>query len=372
MIQGGLTPAAAADLTLVKHPMELSRYLEQVWSQRPAPQFAPQRLEVPGALQAIEGNAFLPAGIPAAPAPWQHLIYAFMIEQTRAVPIFARVIRGFATGEDLGVPDEPTLQWLRTTEALFFSAPPPYQIFATSSWLRPDPEAARRNAYYRILGMDLSHGTDEGAPYTYVKPKSANREFALTFEELQREVWRGIENLNNFGGAKPTDDAAIQELTRTLFEMLSSRRQNGNLNRDELAYVSMASWFHLTLSYDTAIVDTLGANASSPEERLMKIGAVVGLPAHSRAGSFFQIADPVAQIIRFIEAGVFNAPNAAPALYTTAALRDAMREIVVQWSLATGRDMKARKVTISPSTLPGQVARPGRQALPIGARNGQS
>ena len=352
--------------------MELSRYLEQVWTQRPLPQFAPQRLEVPGSLQAIEGNAFFPAGIPATPAPWRHLIYAFLVEQTRAVPIFARVSRAFATGDDLGVPDEPTLQWLRTTEALFFSPQPPYQIFATSSFLRPDAEAARRNAYYRLFGMDLTHGTDDGTPYPYVKPKSANREFALTFEELQREVWRGIENLNNVGGAKPTDNAAIQELTRTLFEMLTSRRQHGNLNREELAYVSMASWFHLTLSFDTPIVDTLGASASSPEERLMKIGAVVGLPAHSRAGSFFQIADPLSDIIRFIEAGQFNGQNAAATLYTTPALSDAMREIIVQWSLATGRDMKARKVSISPSTMPGQVGRPSRQPVPIGASNGQS
>lgn len=332
--------------------MELSRYLEQVWIQRPAPQFEPQNLEIPGALQAIEGNAFFAAGIPSAPAPWPHLIYAFMIEQTRAIAIFARVIRAFATGEDLGVPDQATLQWLRTTEALFFSAPPPYQIFSMSSWLRPDAEASRRNAYYRLLGMDLTHGSDDGTPYPYVKPKSANRQFAVTFEELQREVWRGIENLNNVGGVDPADDAAIQELTLTLYEMLSSRRLNGNLHRDELAYVSMASWFHLTLSYDTAIVDTLGASANSPEERLMKIGAAVGLPAHSRAGSYFRIADPVSQIIRFIEAGAFLAPNAAPALYRTAALRDQMRKIILQWSLATGRDMKARKVAISPSTLP--------------------
>jgi hypothetical protein len=378
-VQLGLTPQAAAEYTLSRHPMELARYIEQVWIQRPAPQFAPQGLEVPGTLQAIEGNAFFPPGIPTAPAPWPHLIYSFMVEQTRAVPIFARVVRGFSTGEELGVADEASLRWLRTTEALFFSQQPPYQIFSTASWLRPDPEAAKRNVLYRVLGMDLSHGADDGAPYPYAKPKSANREFALTFEELQREVWRGIENLNNFGGAKPTDDAAIQELTRTLYEMLNSRRQNGNLNRDELAYVSLASWFHLTLSYDTAIVDTLGANASSPEERPMKVGAAVGLPAHSRSGSFFQIADPVSQIIRFIEAGVFNAPGAASALYTAPALRDAMREIIVQWSLATGKDMKARKVAITSSTLPGQTARPvpaPRRAsqpasVPAGARDGQ-
>lgn len=370
--QLGLTPEQASAQTLALHPMQLARYLEQVWSQRPAPQFQPDRLEVPAALQAMEATAFFAPGIPATPAPWRHLIYAFMIEQTRAIPIFARVIRGFAAGEELGVADDASFQWLRTTEALFFSPAPPYQIFATTSWLRPDAEASRRNAYYRLFGMDLSHGMDDGQPYPYVKPKSANREFALTFEELQREVWRGIENLNNLGGADPTDDAAIQELTRTLYEMLVSRRQNGNLNRDELAYVSMASWFHLTLSHNTPIVDTLGANASSPEERLTKIGAAVGLPAHSRAGSFFAIADPVSDIIRFVEAGLFNPPNAAAALYSTPAFSDAMREIIVQWSLATGRDMKARKVSISASTLPGQPARTTRRQLPVGSYNGQS
>ena len=170
-----LTPAQAAAYTLALHPMQLSRYLEQVWSQRPTEQFQPDRLEVPAVLQSIEGAAFFPAGIPKTPARWQHLIYSFMIEQTRAIPIFARVLRAFAAGEELGVADEASFQWLRTTEALFFSWAPPYQVFATTSWIRPDAEASRRNAYYRLFGMDLGHGTDDGQPYPYAKPKSANR-----------------------------------------------------------------------------------------------------------------------------------------------------------------------------------------------------
>jgi hypothetical protein len=381
----GLTPLGAADRVLSLHPMELSRYLEQIWLRRAAPLLAPRGLEVPAGLFQQEGDSNLPANFLPAVSAWNNLIYAYMIENTRVYEIFARVLREFLYGEQLGTADEAGERWLRTTEALFYSDSPPFQIYATTSWLRPDARAMRRNAYYRMFGMDLNHGTDDGGPYPYEKARAANREFVGVFEELLREVWRGIENVQNTSGADPTDDAAIANLALTLDEMLSTRRENGNLNREELWFTSMMSWFHLTLSFDTPIVTTLGAQGAAPEERLMKIAIQVGLPAHGRSHSYFEIADPIAAVIRFIETGQFNTPGTAGTLYQGAQLREAMDRIIAQWSLATGRDMKARKVSVTPATAPAApplpsprpravppVPRPGRASVerdgrPIGA-----
>ena len=355
--QRGLTGQAATEAVLDLHPMQLSRYLEQVWSARSAGLLTASGLEVPPVLRGIEANARIGPAIPPPATSWDHLIYAYMVEQTRVYEIFRRVLHAFVVGEELGVADEAALRWLRTTEALFYADHPPFQIYALTSSIRPDIRAGRRNAYYRLFGMDLNHGTDDGRPYPYEKPRSANGEFPITFEELLREVWRGIENVSNTSGVNSTDDAAIEDLTVTLYEMLTSRKQQGNLAREELFYVSTMAWFHLTLSYNTPILTTIGAEASSPEERLMKAGARVGLPAHARSHSYFRIADPIAGILRFIEAGAFNvAPGAASALYSAPAMRTAMTEIIAQWSLATGRDMKARKVAVTGGTRPGRPA----------------
>jgi hypothetical protein len=365
---GGLGAQAAAENVLSRHPMQLSRYLEQVWIARARALLPPRGLEVPIPLRNQEAAGGIAANVPPRVTSWDHLIYAYMIENTRVFEIFARVLKQFVDGEQLGVPDPAVERWARTTEALFFRDSPPFQIYALTSALRPDARAARRQSYYRLFGMDLNHGTDGGRPYPYDKPRAANREFVVTFEELLREVWRGVENRRNTSGADPTDVATIEDLVRALDEMLSTRRLNGNLNREELWYTSMMSWFHLTLSFDTPVVRLLSAEGAAPEERLMKIGVRVGLPAHSRSHSYFRIADPISQILRFVEAGRFNTATRAAALYTQPTFRDAMTEIISQWSLATGRDMKARKVAVSASTTPGQPPPPQRPQRPLVSR----
>jgi hypothetical protein len=359
----------AAEQVLELHPMQLSRFLEDVWLKRSTPPLPPLASGVPAPFGAFESTSSIPGlpatGIPASPTRillWRHLIYAYMIENTRAYEIFARVIQKTLYGEELGIPDPSTELWLRTTEALFYRDSPPFQIYSVTSWLRPDSRAARRNAYYRMFGMDLNHGTDDGRPYPYDKPRAANREFVVTFEEFLREVWRGVENATNTSGANPKDDATIADLALSLNQMLGTRRQSGNLNRDELWYTSMMSWFHLTLSFDTPIVRMLKAEAEGPEERLMNIAARVGLPSHSRSHSYFRMADPISNILRFVEDGQFNTVAMAPTLYMPGAIQSAMTEIISQWSLATGRDMKARKVTVTPGTIPGQP--PRRAPLP--------
>jgi hypothetical protein len=292
------------------------------------------------------------------PAPcgvlWDHLIYAYMIENTRIYEIFRRVVHEFLHGEKLGVPgSDESQRWLRTTEELFYRDPPPFFITAVTGYTRPDIHGTRRNAYQRMFGMELNHGTDDNKPYPYVKAEAANSEFVRTFEEFLREVWIGVENFNNTSGANPTDDAKISDLAEKLHDMLRTRRETGNLSREEFVFVSWMSWFHLTVDTDPdlPIIQDLRAQAESPEERLFKIAQRVGLPAHGLSKSYFDIADSISRILIEIETGAFNEAAAAPALYTPAAggggPNEAMLTIIRHWSIITGREMKARRVTPS-------------------------
>jgi hypothetical protein len=360
--------AAGGPTVFSYHPMQLARFLEEVWiiRQTPPPGPDPTQLEVPVALRGVEATS----GIPVPPQiTWDHLIYAYMIEQTRCYEIFRRVIEEFAYGERLGTPTDATQRWLRTTEQLFYSEEAPNQIYRLSSWLRPDSRATRRNGYFRMFGMDLNHGTDENRPYPYPRPAAANTQFVPTLEDLLREVWRGVENFTNTSGPKPVDDAGIANLALRLYDMLRVRREGGNLARDELWHVSLMSWFHLTVDFDSPIVLDLEAQANAPEERLLKIGERVGLPAHSRSEAYFRLAVNLSFILQLIEAASFNTPNAAQALYQPAPpapspplIYNAMLAIIRDWSIATGRDMKARQVSVTPAAPPYPV-RPAAQAV---------
>lgn len=377
-------PNAARLAVLGLHPMQLARYLEEAWINRSTGPVlpAPTALEVPSALRDQEASSGLPA--PAPGVIWDHLIYAYMVENTRAYEIFRRVLEEFVYGERLGTPSDATHRWLRTTEQLFYSDNAPFQISSLTSWIRRDLGATRRNQYFRKFGMDLNHGTDDNRPYPYPRAAASNTEFVATWEELQREVWRGIENFSNTSGARPTDDATIANLARTLNDMLNVRRQDGNLTRDELSHVSTMSWFHLTLSFDSPVIEDLEAQGNSAEERLLKVGQRVGLPAHSRSGAYFRLADNMSLILRAIEAAQFNTAAGAQTLYappppppapppTPPIIREVMTDIIRDWSLASGRDMKARRVSMTaPQPAPIRPATRPSVAGPAPASNGRS
>jgi hypothetical protein len=287
-------------------------------------------------------------------AVWDHLIYAYMVENTHIYEIMFRVLKEFFHGERLGIPTAASQDWLRNTESLFYRYPPPFQIYSVWSEIRPDRRATGRNAYYRMFGMDLNHGSEDNRPYAYEKPAAANREFVNVFEEFLREVWRGVENFANPSGPRPTDDAAIVTLTQRLQEALVERRRGGNLAREEFFFVAMMSWLHLTVEFNSPIVVDLEAQAGTPDERLRSIGERVGLPAHSRSLSYFNLATAMSRILSFVEDGRFNTIGGTQTLYLAPPppmvnpIRDDMMTIVTHWSLATGRDMKAGKFTASP------------------------
>jgi hypothetical protein len=373
-LPGGAGTGATQVFSL--HPLQLTRFMEEMWLMRAGSVTSPS---IPSALYGVEATSGIEAELPGITddiyptslesgttlnrVQTRHLIYAYMIENTRAFEIFRRVLEECATGEKLDVPSIDGQNWLRTTEALFFSDGRPGSVATMTSSIRPDIRAVRRNAYYRLLGFDLNHGADDGRPYPYVKPDAANREFVTLFEEFLREVWRGIENITNTSGANPTDDAAIAELGAAMADILTVRRRNGALDRVEFGADAAMSWIHLTLMTDTPIIVDLKATATSPEERLRKLGERVGLEAHRKSEQYFAMADALANILTGIEARLFANAGGVPALYSLGSggsdnpIRDDMMTIISQWAIASGRDPKADRV------MPG-ASRPARPTLP--------
>jgi hypothetical protein len=349
---GNLTQTQKAERVLTQDPATLSLFMESLWSRGgsgrltgvPSLPSTPVGFQLQSTIQRASQWAVV----------WEHLIYAYMIENTRAYEIMGRVLTEFTQGERLGVLREPaSYQWLRTTEELFYKDASPIQPYNLVSRIRPDIAATRRNAYYRMFGMDLNHGRD-GTPqaYAYAKPTAANREFVATFEEFLREVWRATENANNRSGANPSDFAAIADLARRLQNMLTARRGGAftkpNLSREEFLAVCLAGWLHLTLSVDSPIVRDLAAAGPSPEERLRQIGERVGLPSHGRSHSYFLLANPVSTILIGLERGDFSSQAGALTLAAPGPVNDLVRTVVHHWQQISGRDLKAPRVAVSP------------------------
>jgi hypothetical protein len=364
---------SSPDVLFNAHPAELAWLLEEVWRQRfddattkslgdpdrrsnldatpsPSKDWQPVRGELASVL--VVGTD------PPRPRRfrWDHLIYAYMVENTRVYEIFRRVVHELVHGEKLGAPTDDSQKWLRNTEELFFKDGAPFFIGSLSSQLRPDPRANRYNPYRRMFAMELNHGGEDGKPYPYVRADAANTEFVATFEELLREVWVGMSYVTASASANPTDPAKIATLASKLKNMLMSRRQGGNLAREEFSAVAAMAWFHLTLEYknnndQAPIVKSLRADANGTEQRLFKIAERVGMPAHGLSKHFFDIADPISRLLIQIESGDYDSAEAVPALYTPApggnTPEAALRAVITHWTAITGRDVKARKVTPS-------------------------
>ena len=434
---GGYLPPLenGPDTMFATHPIQLSRWLEEIWARGgiatwpsgPLPsQAVPlgdrdirRRLQLPDGLRdATLQSGLTPASIPAAanagdPAifipsapgsptlgfaagftlPWDHLIYAYLVESTGIVEILGEVVRRYAVGETLYAPSVQTLAWARATEELFFRDPPLFNIGGLTSQLRPNARFNRWNAYWRMFGWDLPQAITYGADGQRWKQDAgatANTRFLELWTELLGQVWLGIENENNTSGANPTDVNYIAYLCRTLGEMLRLRRSGGMLAREEYAYVTMLSWFHLTVEFNTHVVRDLHAIAGdpgNPADRLAAIASLVGITPPRQAREMFELADLLSPILWFIELGQFDDPTNARALFTltgvtnTVIARD-MGRVIDMWQSATGQGVKDLAIRVRQSPTAALPARPTPQptrlpsaALPVsagqaGLRNG--
>jgi hypothetical protein len=352
LVSAVVTRDQAAAIVLGADPLDLTLHMEQVWNAfdpwAPNPPPAGQARTALWGFGRFAGNA--PAGnVPA----WEHLGYAFVLENTRVVQIMRRVVREYRSGEGLGVPSVETQRWLDATEALLFGAANPLTAWLSTSAVRADSEAVRRNAYWRLMGMDLSFGTEDNRPFAYDKATAANTSFSNLFEELLYELWQAISNIRNSSGVNASDNDRIYRIAEQLRFMLNARRQYQMLAREELAATTALGWLELTLSADTPVVIDLRAQATSPADRLKIIGERVGLAPHSRAAALFSMAADLSLVLRAIEAGYVSRPEFAWLLYDTAAPQGApatpltplgseSRRVITEWSAATGKDLKTR------------------------------
>ncbi len=382
------------------HPAQLSRWLDELWGAGPAniplppvpgvppflgtPNIIPALDTPPPLGPSLSGNSGInpanPADFTGAPGPlvtnpiWHHLAYAYLLENTGVVEIFAEVIRRAAMGETLDIQGNQAVQWLRGTEELFFRDPAPYSITGVTSQLRPEARLVRRNAYWRMFGMDLAHpigprGSANGNAQEWKQHtgNGVNTTFREKWSELLRQIWLGYENRNNAVGANATDDAYLQLLCDSLRDMMNMRRRGGFLAREEFASVALLSWFELTLSADTPIVAALNAQATSAADRLALIARHVGMNPAPRSRELFELAELMSVLLRVIEAGAFANPALAATLYMPGtALATTVNRIIDLWQSATGERVKDRPIGNVVPTGPAQPLRaPESQPLNV-------
>jgi hypothetical protein len=390
------------------HPLQLVRWLDEAWSAAAnvppitgatqpllgsasivddlelPDQPNPPPLLVPSGIDPGVGNVdrwteiIGPQAVSGSPGMiWHHLIYAYLVESTGAFEVFAEVVKQLVNGEGLGTLQPPSIRWLRSTEDLFFRDPPPYSISSVISELRPYARINRRQTFWRMFGFDLPHPMPGGVPgsmssevWKQAPGIVANTDFRSKWTELLRQVWIGLEYETATTSANPTDASYIALLCKTLEDMMNNRRRSGLLAREELAYVSTLSWFDLTLEADTSIVVDLKANGTSPDERLSKLAARVGMQPAARARELLQLAQPVATLMRSIELGLFSTAAQASALFAgNTPLTQDMRDIINLWQSATGDRVKDRPVG-QPQPVETQPLRIPKPAATVSSNGG--
>src|SRR3712207_6160353 len=121
------------------HPLELAGVLEIGWSQKFVPPANPPTvlpssmpLGILHSAQAINPPVFSSLS-PQSRISVDHLIYAYMIENTRIYEIFRRVLYEYLHGERLDIPSVASQQWVRNTEELFYRDPPSFFVFSLRS-----------------------------------------------------------------------------------------------------------------------------------------------------------------------------------------------------------------------------------------------
>jgi len=355
VIKDGVSRDEAAKRILTADPLDLQLHMEQVWSA--ATNAAPDEARS----KVWQLGKFAPYAVPAGRRAWDHLGYSYALENTRAVQILRRVVRGYRSGESLGIPKPDTQRWLDITETLLFGTTSPVGAWLPASEVRRNAEDVRRNAYDRLFGVQLAFGSDDNQASNYEKSNVSNTHFVRLFEELLFEVWQAITNVKNQSGVNSTDDDRIYRLAQELAFVLRSRRLQNTLDREELIAATALGWTELTFNADWSVIEDLGVKGTNEAARCKALGQKVGLPAHSKSEALFGMAADLSTFLRAIEAEVVT-KGTAWALYleqqppgTLPPAPDPIglesRRLITEWAAATGKDLKTR-------AKPVEIARP--------------
>jgi len=308
--------------------------------------------------------------------PPYHLIYAYLVENTRIAQIFEKVIFFTMHDEKLGKPTPVPYQWIVNTENLFFKNLPASSYRNVTSLVRLFPDATRRNAYYRLFGMDLAFGdVNTNSPVEFYKAQFNNQPFIVLFESFLSEIWQAYTNAKNEVGPNTTDMFHIVDTAQKLREMLMSRRTNEstfdnyryfNLSKEEYAAVVMMSWLYEIISYNSPVVSFLGCDGNTPGERLTNIGKKVGVPAHSKSEGLLDIAPPMNTLLRRIEFGDYSREPLVTDIITSQAKslpqndpnRNALNDLLLimnNWEKATGHKIKNPQLSVNGTVKLGQL-----------------
>ncbi len=318
-----------------------------------------------------------------------HLIFAYLTENTRLLQIFERLLEKYLYDEEFGIADDPlAFNWIQNTERLFFKNDS-YRPSNIRSLIRPSSDSSRRNAYWRMFGMDLAFGdinSQVNASSSYFKAKSSNQQFVPFFEKYLSEVWQAYMNARNTSGPNSSDINILTDLATDLQELLRARRGNTgtnsyanlNLSREEFSSVLLTSWFTFIISDDTPIVQFLNCQSSTIGERLQKIGVKVGIPAHGKCQSLFEMAGAAANILTRIEDGnilddqarmndiLASLDPTTPGTDEDVNLMSDLLTLINNWEKATGHKIKNPEGNITGTV---KIQQNGVQRSQIATRN---
>jgi hypothetical protein len=299
--------------------------------------------------------------------PSYHMIYAYLVENSRIAQIFERLLFLYLHDEKLNKATTPlnreAFQWIINTENLFFKELPNASYRNITSLVRTSSDSTRRNAYFRMFGMDLAFGDlSSNATVNFHKAEFNNQPFIVLFEKFITEIWQAYTNARNQVGPNTTDIFSIVDTAQKIQEMLMSRRTTEttfnnyryfNLSKEEYSSVVMMSWFYEVVSYDSPLIQFLRCNGNTPGERLINVGKKVGINAHSKSEGLLDIAPPMNTLLRRIELGDYNPANEAqvrsiiesqiPGSASPIQDRQALTELLLiinNWEKATGHRIK--------------------------------
>jgi hypothetical protein len=320
--------------------------------------------DVTNKIKYLPSNASTPVYSSFADSSTYHLIFAYLVENTRIIQIFERLIEKYFLDEELAIAEEPDVfNWIQNSERLFFRTDMP-RATNIRSLIRPSFDSIRRNAYFRMFGMDLAFGTPENTTVNFFKARAANNQFVPLFEKFLAEIWQGYLNARNTSGPNTTDINVITDLAMQLRELLIARRGPGadyserNLSREEFSSVLLTSWFAFAISYDSPLMNFLNCESSTIGERLMKIGDKVGIPAHKKSQYLFEMAGAAANILTTVEVDdilsnrgfitdMLSSLNPGTPPSVEAGYMSAFLTVINNWEKATGHRIKNPEASLN-------------------------